>query len=77
MIDQTLTRFVDEACSVGDDYQTSSTKLFVAYQAWCDRAGIGLVYRASHTTFGTRMPRLGYMKRRVPGGVIYLGLAPR
>lgn len=67
-------RFVDEHCVVGEFAQAKARNLYAAYRQWAEGAG---EHPMTETAFGRRLAERGYEKGRVLGGLFYRGVGVR
>lgn len=68
----TVARFVDEACDLDEEAMTPSGELYRAYVAWC--ADNGEKHPVTSNRFGARMGGLGFEERRTKSARCRQGL---
>ena len=51
----TLSRFVDECCLLGDEHKVGAQDLYRGYQSWCRESDIPPVDQFTQKAFGTRL----------------------
>lgn len=67
----TLGRFLEEECAPGDLAKIQSSKLFAAYQRWCERAGERWI---ASKDLPAEMEHRGYKWHRTNRGCVFLGI---
>lgn len=72
--EDTLGRFIDECCVVGDDFEVSATTLYARYKTWADEGGFK---PWTQTKFGTELVDKKYGKRKSCGRIYYSGIQLR
>jgi len=66
----TLARFIEECCVVGEDEEIQSSILYRAYKSWCDETG---EEKQSQVWFSKRLAERGF-ERRKEGLVFWFGI---
>lgn len=61
----------DHTVAVADEQSMPSRNLHAVYRAWCDRNGIKPL---GERRFGQRMESLGFERKRLAGGIVWLGV---
>jgi putative DNA primase/helicase len=69
----TVSQFLDECCRVDPKAFVPAGKLFEAYQAWADSAGIRKTAQKNHTAFGKRVAQ-AFEKVKGNKGAVYYGI---
>ena len=66
-----LSRFLDDCCEVGDDFEAKSGEFYNAYRSYCLQMG---EYTRSTTDFYSALESTGVVRKRTRTGVIIYGL---
>ena len=68
-----LAGFLEEACDLGDDFETPASAFYATYKAWAERAGMTEREMLKATGFGRKVSER-FRRVRTRGGAVYLGV---
>lgn len=64
-------RFIEECCIVGEDYKSKSSTLFNEYVKWCSE---NREHELTNVKFAQKLKEKGYIKTRFTNGIHYTGI---